>query len=82
MPRFGVCGTPDKAALATEAGFDYVELPAGRLLDPRADDTGSNLQTLRALADRARIFNIFMPSDLVVTGPDRDETALQKYLAG
>ncbi|MEM1013340.1 MAG: sugar phosphate isomerase/epimerase family protein [Planctomycetota bacterium] len=82
MPRFGICGTPDKADLATEAGFDYVELPAGRLLDPRADDTESHLQTLRGLGNRARIFNIFMPGDLVVTGPDRDEAALQTYLAG
>lgn len=79
--RFGCC-VPDRAAidLLAQAGYDFCELPA-RVVQPFDDETTA-LPALRLLAAaplRPEAFNVLVPAQLPLVGPQVDLAALQAY---
>jgi sugar phosphate isomerase/epimerase len=81
--RLGVCGGPDRAAVAAEAGFEYLEWSVGALLCPR-DERARFEQALaeaRAAALPCEALNCFLPGDLKVTGPDAEPAAQEAYVS-
>lgn len=81
--KFGVCGGPDIARIAREAGYDYFEWSVGALLHPREDESlfEAALADARAVGLPCPAVNVFVPADLKITGPDVDLPALEKYAA-
>ncbi len=64
--RFGVCCNLSQARTVQDAGFDYVELPAGALFaGPAEPDWGA----LDGVAVEAT--NLFVQGDLKLVGPDK-----------
>ena len=82
MRQYGVCGGPEAAIAAAEAGFDYFEWTVGGLLKPREDDDAfaAALSAARAVALPCPVVNCFVPGDLKITGPAADLTALEQYV--
>ena len=81
--KFGVCGGPEIARIAREAGYDYFEWSVGALLHPREDESvfAAALAEARAVGLPCPAVNVFVPADLKITGPDADPAALKKYAA-
>ena len=82
MMKFGVCGDPKIALNAKEAGFDYFEWSVGNYLHPREEE--AVFQMALAQAQEVGIpcpaANVFIPSDLKITGPDANLAALEVYV--
>ncbi|MEN9934604.1 MAG: hypothetical protein RLZZ387_1183 [Chloroflexota bacterium] len=79
--RFGCCVGPDKIDVVARAGFDFCELPAAAVL-PREDDAAA-LPALRAISAapvRPEAFNVLVPPDIRLVGPERDLAVLRAYL--
>jgi sugar phosphate isomerase/epimerase len=79
--QFGVCGGPDVAVVAAEAGYGFLESTVAALLKPREseDQFRSALAAYRAAPIPCPVVNCFVPKDLKITGPDVDEAALLDY---
>lgn len=79
--RFGCCVAPEAIEVIADTGFDFCELPARAVL-PMEDDTAaqSTLRTLAAAPLRAEAFNVLVPAQLPLVGPDVDRARLQTYL--
>ena len=83
MPTFGICTSPDNAAVMAEAGFDYVEGSCQAYFRGReGDDAFAGLDAYR---DDCPLpiptCNLLVPGDLKIVGPDRDAAALHEYMA-
>jgi D-psicose/D-tagatose/L-ribulose 3-epimerase len=79
--RFGCCVLPDKIDVLARAGYDFCELPARSVL-PFEDDVAA-LPALREIAAaplRPEAFNILIPAELPLLGPQADPDALRVYL--
>ena len=79
--RFGCCVGPDAIGIIADAGFDFCELPARAVL-PFADDAEA-LPALRAIAAhpiQPESFNVLVPAELPLVGPNVDLPRLQAYL--
>jgi len=81
--KFGVCGGPDLARVARDAGYDYFEWSVGELLHPREDESvfEAALANARAVDLPCPAVNVFVPGDLKITGPAVDPAALQAFAA-
>jgi sugar phosphate isomerase/epimerase len=79
----GVCGSPDVAAPAAAAGFDYFEWSVQAFLQPRAEAARfeAALAAVKAAPLSCPVCNGFLPGDLKVTGPAVDVAALDDYTA-
>ncbi|HWQ16015.1 MAG TPA: TIM barrel protein [Roseiflexaceae bacterium] len=79
--RFGCCVAPEQIDIVARAGFDFCELPAAAVL-PYEEDAAA-LPALRAL-ERAPIrpeaFNVLVPPQLRMVGPEADMGRLRAYL--
>jgi len=80
--HFGVCGGPDLARLAREAGYDYWEWSVPGLLKPLENDAA-----FEAARGQARetglpcpVLNLFVPNSLPITGPQADTDRLRAYV--
>ena len=77
--QFGICMPVADAGIAQAAGFDFIE-PTVRSLSPLEPD----FDTIRAPFDRAPlptpVFNVFVPSEIPVTGPDVAWPRVESYL--
>ena len=81
--RLGVCAGIDRAADIGEAGYDYIELPLSSTLCPLEPESAI-LETLRkisALPIPVESYNIFLPANVKVTGPEADIEIQRRYLA-
>jgi D-psicose/D-tagatose/L-ribulose 3-epimerase len=79
--RYGVCVAPEQIDIVARAGFDFCELPARAVL-PLEDDATA-LPALRAISQapiRPEAFNVLVPPELRMVGPERDLERLQVYL--
>lgn len=79
--RFGVCvATPEEIAIIAHAGFDFCELPA-RAVQPFESDAVAlpALRTLAAAGLPAEAFNVLVPGELPLCGPNADHVALRAY---
>src|SRR5690242_299637 len=66
--RFGVCCSLNQALQVIEAGFDYVELPAGQLF---GGPEGPDREKLEGIPVEAT--NLFVAGDLKLVGPDQGD---------
>ena len=79
--RFGCCVTPEQIEIVARAGFDFCELPARAVMP--MDEESAALPALRVLETaplRAEAFNVLVPRELRLVGPDVDQEALRAYL--
>ena len=79
--RFGCCVAPEQIGVVADAGFDYCELPA-RAVAPMEDDAAA-APALRAIAAarlRPEAFNVLVPAQLRMVGPEASLQALRDYL--
>jgi sugar phosphate isomerase/epimerase len=81
--KFGVCGGPELARIARDAGYDYFEWSVGGLLKPREDERAfeAALAEARAVGLPCPALNVFIPADLKITGPAVDMPALEAYVS-
>lgn len=66
--RFGVCCSLDKASKVIEAGFDYVELPAGTWFGQVEEPDWDALDGVPV-----ETTNLFIHGDLKIVGPDKGD---------
>jgi sugar phosphate isomerase/epimerase len=81
--RYGICGNPEIATLAAEAGYDYFEWSVGSLLKPLEDEDAfqTALKEARAASLPCEAVNVFVPPHLKITGPQVDFSYLRHYAA-
>jgi sugar phosphate isomerase/epimerase len=79
--RYGCCVAPEQIEIVARTGFDFCELPARAVL-PLEDDAAA-LPTLRALG-RAKVrpeaFNVLVPPEIRLVGPEMDLERIRSYL--
>ncbi|MCL5283596.1 MAG: sugar phosphate isomerase/epimerase [Armatimonadetes bacterium] len=81
--RLGVCAGIEHAGDIREAGFDYIELPLSSTLRPLEPES-EILVTLRKISTLpipVESYNVFLPGDVKVTGPETDFELQRRYLA-
>lgn len=81
--QFGICGNPEVAIIAKNAGYDYFEWSVGSLLHPLEPESvfEDALQLALAAGLPFPAANVFLPGDLKITGPLVDEGALRAYVS-
>jgi sugar phosphate isomerase/epimerase len=79
--KFGVCAPLEEAAFLKDAGYDYIELTVVSLMPEKSDEEcGEILRRAAASPLPAEAFNVFLPGDLKITGPEVDEGRVERYL--
>lgn len=80
--KFGVCGGPDVAKIAAQAGYDYFEGGVGGLLKPLESEEAFRqaLAEIRAVPIPCEALNLFVPAHLKITGPTADLAVLTDYV--
>jgi sugar phosphate isomerase/epimerase len=80
--QFGICGGPDVATLAREAGYDYWEWSVPGLLHPLEGDAvfAGAWKAARDSGLPCPVLNQFLPGSHKVTGPAVDMTLLRGYV--
>ena len=80
--KFGCCASIDKAEAAYRAGFDYLEAGVTSLI-PDEDDTAFApvLEKYKASPIPVDAFNLFLPRDLKIVGPEIDQPRLERYVS-
>ncbi len=79
--RFGCCVAPEQIDVIARAGFDYCELPA-RAVRPLEDDRAAApaLDAIAAAPLRPEAFNVLVPPEIRMVGPEADLERLRGYL--
>jgi sugar phosphate isomerase/epimerase len=82
MIQLGCCCAVDQAAIAHAAGFDYLECTVVSL-QPEADEATAApiLEAYRSAPLPVQAFNVLLPRDLKVVGPDVDWPRVERYVA-
>jgi sugar phosphate isomerase/epimerase len=83
IPLIGVVNTLDHDSLLQKAGYRYIITSIGTYISPRTVSDQQfqiNLAKFRSLKVQLYAFNIFMPGDLKLVGPDVDEKAIMSYV--
>lgn len=80
--RYGICGGPEIAGVAADAGFEFVEMSVGNFLKPREDEAvfREMLSAAQAMPIPCEASNCFVPGDLKITGPETDLAALKEHV--
>jgi sugar phosphate isomerase/epimerase len=79
--QFGCCASIDKAADVHAAGFDYIEAGVVSLIADEDDDAFAPILTqYEASAVPVQAFNLFLPNDLKIVGPEVDEDRARRYV--
>lgn len=78
---FGCCCPVEASQIAREAGCDFIECQVVTLI-PDQDDTAFApiLEKYQASALPVRAFNVFLPGDLKVVGPEIDQPRVEQYV--
>ena len=81
--RFGICAAPNDLEAATQAGYDYLEPAVTGMLQPERPEA-EVLPPLTALFAASRLnpesYNVLLPGDLKVVGPELDVPRQDRYL--
>jgi sugar phosphate isomerase/epimerase len=81
--RFGVCAPPDALESVAAAGFEYLEPSVAGMLQPEHPGT-EIMPPLLAQFGVSRLkpetYNLLLPGDLKVVGPDADSGRQERYL--
>lgn len=81
--RFGVCAAPEALEILTAAGFDYLEPSVTGILQPEQPEAEILPPLISAFSNarlKPEVFNLFLPGDLKVVGPDTDDYRQALYL--
>ncbi|MBQ8209726.1 MAG: sugar phosphate isomerase/epimerase [Clostridia bacterium] len=78
--KFGVCCGMDRAAIAAEIGFDYVELNFSSLTRADEDTYNSFLSLIREKNIKCEAANCFLPGEYKITGENIDYEKIEAYL--
>ncbi len=80
--KFGCCASIDNAEAVYRAGFDYLEAGVTSLM-PDEDDMAfaSVLEKFQASPLPINAFNLFLPRDLKIVGPEIDQARVQQYVS-
>jgi sugar phosphate isomerase/epimerase len=81
MNTFGWCRGIEDAEMLKQAGCDYME---GELTALKLEDERQYRELLPSFMESplpVRAFNMFLPGDLKVVGPEVDEARIDRYLA-
>ena len=81
--RFGVCTGLDNLGALAEAGYDYIEITVAGDLKPEKpeDEVLPALEgRLRESPLRAETYNVLLPGDLKIVGPDLNAARQERYL--
>lgn len=82
MPQFGICTSPDNAAVVKEAGWDFVEGHVQNLFQGMLDDSSwQGRATITSAALPVPAANCLLPGDLKVVGPAVDFEKLRTYMS-
>lgn len=80
--RFGICTAPENRDALAGAGCDYIELAVSSALQPEKADEDV-MPPLRAAfaasALKPEAYNVLLPGDLKVVGPDTDAARQERY---
>ena len=81
--RFGICASLEHFGTITHAGYDYLEPAVTGTLQPEQPQA-SVMPGLREQLSASRLkpeaFNVFLPGDLKVVGPETDTGRQKRYL--
>ena len=79
--KFGVCCSPDRSAEYAAVGFDFVEWAvASNVGTVDAEQFGELQRLAESLSVTPEAWNILLPGDLKVVGPEADNDVLKAYL--
>ena len=80
--KFGCCASIDKAEAVHHAGFDYLEAGVTSLI-PDEDDAAFApvLEEYQASPIPVDAFNLFLPRDLKIVGPEIDQARIERYVS-
>lgn len=80
--QFGCCTSIDNAETVYRAGFDYLEAGVTSLI-PDQDEAAFApvLEQYRASPIPIAAFNLFLPGDLKIVGPEIDQRRLERYVS-
>lgn len=81
--RFGVCTGVENLGLLAGAGYDYIEMGVTSALAPETpeEEVMPRLQAAFASSPmKAEAYNVLLPADLKVVGPETDAARQDRYL--
>jgi len=80
--RIGVCAPLQQAHLVAELGFDFIEPQVAGMMQAYPSEAEFNAvrRELEVSGIRAEAFNVFLPADLKVVGPDARYHELRAYV--
>ena len=80
--KFGCCAPIENAEAVYRAGFDYLEAGVTSLI-PDEDDASFApiLEKYQASPIPVSAFNLFLPRDLKIVGPEIDHARLERYVS-
>ena len=79
--RFGWCVAPEMLEAASRAGCDFVELPASFLQPERPDsEIASVREALRQSAARPEVWQVSLPPEVALVGPDLEWSRIARYI--
>lgn len=79
--RFGWCVAPEMLEAASRAGCDFVELPASLLQPERPDsEIASVREALQQSAARPEVWQVSLPPEVALVGPDVDWSRIARYI--
>lgn len=79
--EFGICTGIEHAQTVYLAGYDYIECTV-QSLNPELDDheIGDTLKSFFSSPIPVKVFNVFLPGDLKITGENIDHERIKRYL--
>ena len=79
--KFGCCTDINGIGVVEAAGYDYVELPMVALLGEKPDSEFAPIgDAIAAHSIKPEAWNILLPGDMKVTGPEVDIYRINRYL--
>ncbi|WHY71865.1 sugar phosphate isomerase/epimerase family protein [Fictibacillus enclensis] len=78
--KLGCCTTIENAAIAKEAGFDFLECTVVSLVPENDDDFPAILERYQDSGLRVEACNIFLPGSLKITGEHVNISAVERYV--
>jgi len=80
--KFGICTTPDKAALLKPGTLDYIEMNLSNIAKMSDEEINAAKDKLEAIGTPAEAVNCFFPGDIRLVGPRYDRNQVIEYAKG
>jgi sugar phosphate isomerase/epimerase len=79
--NIGWCASPDEAAQLRDLGYDYIEVPLAPMNVEDDGDFAVAKAKVAACALPIKAFNVYLPRDMIVVGPEINQRRIAHYLA-